>query len=251
MNWAVTLFSAVAGGLLGTVGMFAIGQACVKWYKITSFEGYSGYFVVGLALLGGIVGCVLSIVAARLGYAWIGTQWYSQLGSALAAVLLALALTYGYAYLGVDRVPELDGQPIMVRWEIRLPAEGTDKYAPTGDPSEWLDDQWQLQLVSVVNHQPRGSEQATFHRESVRYEDGQCILATSVPLFTSRGEFCVNLSLGARDDGFWPGLRYSSHPNSFQWSPWQRTNKGLKQPDDRSAVMFRFKLEKASSAEVH
>lgn len=243
MSWLVTFFAGILGMVGAGLGMFAIADACVKWYRISSFEGGSGYFVVGLTLLGAIVGFVLSIIAARLAFAYIGHDWYIQLGAALATVGASLVVVLALAYIGVDRTPELGGQGIVIAWEIRLPAEGTDEFGPRGDPRDWPDEELRLQLVSVAGHKPRGSSEAVFDRAAFREENGQWILPARVPLFTSRGELCVNLTLGGRDDGFWPLMRPTPHPSYFEWSEWYRTNKGRDKSDDASAVMYRFKCE--------
>ncbi len=80
--------------------MFAIANACVKWYRISSFEGASGYYVVGLAMLGALGGFVVSMLTARLGYSFIGRQWYSQFGAAITAVLVVLVIVWALALAG-------------------------------------------------------------------------------------------------------------------------------------------------------
>ncbi len=245
MSWAISFLACIMGLLLGSAGMFAIANASVKWYKISSFEGSSGYFIIGLTLVGAIVGSVLSVVAARVSLALIGPHWYSQLLGALAAVSIALSLVLAVSYLGVDRIPEKDGKQIVTVWEVRLPAAGTDEFASSVDPNIWPDKELRLELVSVSNYKPLGSCQAVFDRGAFRQENGQWILVASVPLFTSKGEFCVNLTLGGRDDGFWPALRPTPNAGYFQWSDWTRTNKSLEKPDDQQAIMYRFKFEQS------
>ena len=243
MSWVITLIAGLVGMLSGGAGMFAIANVCVKWYRVSSFEGGSGYFIIGLTIVGGLGGFVLSMIAARLAHSFIGPQWYSQVGGAFAVVAAVLAIVLAVAYLGVDTIPEIDGRGVVVAWEIRLPAE--DEFAPHSDPREWPDEELRLELVSVANHNPRGSREGEFDRTAFRLEDGQWILSARVPLFTSKGEFCVNLTLGGRDDGFWPAMRPALSPAYFEWSDWSCTNKGSDKPDN-AAVMYRFKYETAS-----
>ena len=54
----------------------------------------------------------------------------------------------------------------------------------------------------------------------------------------------MNLTWGGRDDGFWPSLRPVPYPGYFEWSSWERTNKGLDKKTDAEAVMYRYKLVK-------
>lgn len=246
MSWAITFVAGIMGMLGGGIGMFAIAFACVKWYRISSFEGGSGYFVIGLAILGGLVGLVLAVVTARLAHSLVGPEWNTQLGFALLVVCAALAIVLAISYLGVDHAPDVGGQGIFVEWEVRLPSDGLDEFAPRGDPREWPDEELRLQLVSVIRHKPSGAREAEFERTAFRQVDGQWILAASVPLFTSKGEFCVNLSLGGRDDGFWPAMRSNPQAADFEWSEWSRTNKGSDKPNDAAAIMYRFRYKTVS-----
>lgn len=252
MSWAITAVVTLLGAIGGGAGMFAIASACVKWYRITSFEGAAGYFVVGLALAGFIVGLLLALAGARLGFGMLGQEWGawgSQLGGGLGLVALALLVTLGIAYFKADHSRELGGRGLVVAWEVRLP-EGAvgGEFGPAKPPTEWPSEELKLQLVSVHRDKAIGYENAVFDRDAFRIEDGQWILPARVPLFTSRGKFCVNLTLGGRDDGFWPSL--TAFPTQggpeFQWSPWYRTNKGMSKPSDREAVMYRFKFEKSA-----
>lgn len=103
MSWLVTFASSLVGMILGGAGMFAIAHACVQWYRISSFEGQSGYFIVGLTLLGAIGGFLVALIAARIACVWLGQQWYNQTGFALAMVVVALVFTLVLCYLGIDR----------------------------------------------------------------------------------------------------------------------------------------------------
>lgn len=245
MSWGITLVAGLLGALAAGAGMLAIANACVRWYRITSFEGASGYFVIGLTLAGGLVGLVLSIVAARVACTQLGPGFGVQVGGALTAVAAALALVLAGTFLGADRTPDLGGRGVVIAWEVRLPATETDAV----DPRQWPDEELRLQLVSVANRKPRGSADATFERDAFRLEDGQWILPARVPLFTSKGQLCVNLTLGARRDGYWPTMRPSPLPAYSEWSRWERTNAGRNEPSDATAVMVRFRFERSTEAE--
>jgi len=244
MSWLVSLATALLSGVVGGAGMFGIAHLGVKWYRISSFEGGSGYYVIFLTLFGAIGGFVAGLVAARVGSAHWSHDWHAQLVSGTGSVLGLLTITLGIFYLGADHEPERGDRGLRVAWEIRLPAPSADDpFAPKGNPAVWPDDELRLQLVSVVRGKPRGYENATFDRASMRQENGQWVLPARVSLFTSKGEFCVNLTLGGRDDGFWPRLATSPVEGDFQWTPWYRTNKGAGKARDADAVMYRFRIE--------
>ena len=243
MSWLTTAFVGILGSIVGGGGMFGIALLCVKWYRISSFEGGSGYFVVGLTLLGVLGGLLVSIVAARISYHTVSVHWSSQFVASFAAEVVALLSVLLVAYWGVDRVPEVNGKPIDVVWEIRLPRENKSLFFPADTPASWANEHLRLECVSISNHKPRGWELARFDRDAFRQENEQWILVAKVPLFTSKGEFCVNLTLGGLDDGFWPAIRPVPKASSFQWSDWYRTNKSLGQSADSSSLMYRFRFE--------
>jgi hypothetical protein len=248
MNWLVTIFAGLLGSLTAGAGIIAIASLWVKWFRISSFEGASSYFVVGLGLLGAVVGFILSIIVARVAHAQIGLQWYIQIGTAFAAVAASLLLVLAISCLNVDLTPDSGGQGIVVVWEIRLPEEVGIAFPGKADPGEWTDEELRLQLVSVVSGK---SGEAVFDREAFHLDDGQWILPARVSLFTSKGELCVNLSLAGLSDGFWPPVMPTPSPSYFQWSAWSRTNNSNETPDDSSAVMYRFKFEKQPAQETN
>ena len=67
MNWPNSLLVSFLTGLLGLFLGGIIGLACVKWFRISSFEGASGYAVVGVALCGSFLAFIVGLVAARWG----------------------------------------------------------------------------------------------------------------------------------------------------------------------------------------
>jgi hypothetical protein len=252
MSWLATMLAAVLAALAGGAGMYGIALRCVAWYRISSFEGKSGYFVVGLALAGVLGGGVIGIIAARAGHALVGPAWSSQVGVAIGAVCCVLLAVLTYAFLGADHERDLGDRGLVVEWEIRFPAGGGDDFGPRGDPRTWPDSERRLQLVSVHRRSPGGYENAvfdgaSFHKETgaVCEGEGVWILPARVPLFTSKGEFCVNLTLGGRDDGFWPPLSPRTPPTGGEWSAWFRTNKSLQKLTDEESTMYRFRVVRA------
>lgn len=100
MSWGPTL---LIGFLTGLVGLFVAGLlaiACVDWYRVSNFEGASGFFVIGAALLGGMVSCLIGIIVARLLGGEVTPGFWKALAAAVgivvgiggAAMLIAYAL---------------------------------------------------------------------------------------------------------------------------------------------------------------
>src|SRR5687768_14358375 len=122
MNWLKSFGIAFGIGVLNSVlATFAAGyiaNLCVRWYRISSFEGGSGYFVLGLALLGTIVGFLLgigiSIFALRSGATFAKALAITTGTTAgLAAVIAAIS------WLVADLPPRIDGYELVVDVEVR------------------------------------------------------------------------------------------------------------------------------------
>lgn len=255
MSWGATIATGFIGGLLGGAGMFALGNIWVKWYRISSFEGKAGFFVIGMAFLGLVGGAVLALIAARIAASSASAAWTTQLAAGAGCVLAVLIMSLAISYLGADLEEDLGGRGVSIAWEVRLPKDDVGEIHPRavqgGDPATWPDEELRLQLVAVIGKSPTGSEQAEFDRTAFRRENGQWILIARTPLFTSKGALCVNLKLGDLTDGFWPPISPRT-PNvvapgrdgTSPWSAWMRTNVGRKQASDEGAVMYRFRCEK-------
>ncbi len=66
MGWLLSLFIGVITGLITMVAAFATAEVAVGWYRISSFEGGAGYFVIAMALVGLFAGFVIGTVACRI-----------------------------------------------------------------------------------------------------------------------------------------------------------------------------------------
>lgn len=236
MSWFFTVLAGVLGAMAGGGGMLAMASASVRWHRISSFEGASGYFVAGLTLAGVVLGFLVAVVSARVVHAGFRSEWWAQLGGGVGVVCLLVALATLVSYFRADFVPERKGSPMAIEWEVRLPTSQTE--CPV-----WPDEELRLQLVATVGsgRRPSGAEDAKFDRVGFRFEDGQWVLPARVPVFTGRGVFCVNLTLGGRDDGFWPLCGPIPQAHEWSWSDWQHTNKSRDKPVSEG-VMYRYRF---------
>lgn len=87
----VSLATAAVGLACGV----AVGALCVSWYRITSFEGYSGYFVAYVALAGAFAGGLTGLMTAvacepRGGADTLRTLAYGALWVAALAVVVGV-----------------------------------------------------------------------------------------------------------------------------------------------------------------
>jgi hypothetical protein len=102
---ALSLLTAILGALLGLVGSGLVALGCVRWYAVTSFEGASGYFVVGIALAGAVIGCLIGAITATIHH-WSASspsEWPQALlvptGTALAIIAGVQLLAAAGAFL--------------------------------------------------------------------------------------------------------------------------------------------------------
>ncbi len=236
MSWLWMSLAGVTGSIVGGSGMLMMALASVRWHRITSFEGASGYFVIGLMLTGMIIGLLVGIGSARIVQASGRPEWWIQLLAAAIAVAVLVGIATLMSYLRVDSVPTHRGKAMAIEWEIRLPRQHTDR-------PDWPDAELRLQLVATRGggRRPSAAHDAEFDRAAFRQEDGQWILPARAPVFTGRGVFCVNLTMGGRDDGFWPSFGPRPHAHDWVWSGWHTTNKSNGRPD-ADAVMYRYRF---------
>ena len=73
VSWLSSLVIALLTGIISLFASGVVAALAVEWYRISSFEGGSGFFVIGMALLGGMAGTVIGLIAARLSAARAAT----------------------------------------------------------------------------------------------------------------------------------------------------------------------------------
>src|SRR5215212_4463241 len=150
MSWLASLLVALLAAAIGLVLGGFVASHAVSWYRISSFEGGSGYFVVALALLGFVVGFVIGVVASRIvaasahPSAWRAIAW-SQLSVIGLAVLVG-----AIARFSADVPPRLNGEPLLLAVEIRWPP--SQSVSPATDTTSR-----RLRLYASHNHVARTS----------------------------------------------------------------------------------------------
>jgi hypothetical protein len=181
MSWPATFGIMLATGL---AGMFAAGYTAnlaVSWYRISGFEGQSGYFVVFLALAGLVLGLVVGGVAARI----VSGGFVQAAGAALGVVLGLTLLIGGTARLLADVPPRLDGDTLLLALEYRWPASQVE--APAAGEHEPY-----VRLSAVADAFERKAEDGAFWLDDSRLEDGRWISPAAVRVFTERGKRVVS-----------------------------------------------------------
>lgn len=176
MNWPASLGVAVLTAILGLFGTGWFASAYARWTQMSNREGAVGYFIIFLALLGGVAGLVAGLVIAR----WTGSPdsiFWKPLACSTGFVAVGLGLVAGFCYLQADIPPRLAGDKLRLEVEIRLPA-GQDK--PAGKAA--------FTLGSVAGGTQRASRYGELDLAGARREGDRWILPARVELFTSRGQ---------------------------------------------------------------
>lgn len=213
MGWLASIAVGVATAIATLLAAGYVANLAAGWYRVSSFEGASGYFVVGLALLGLIGGMIVGIVTARVVAAGAQPGFLRALAIALAVSLGTVGVVGGVARLGADVGPTSGGEALSLVVELRWPA-GVEP--PPTDSGEWF-----LRLGALSGRTMRTSRTGPLWRTDARVEAGHWIVPGAVTLFTSRGKRVIDVvPQGVIPAGFMVPVPARPGPGEFEWSAW-------------------------------
>ncbi len=133
MGWGMALLAGVICGLTGAVLTAIAGDAIVRLFRISSFEGGAGYAVVFLFIpLGFVVGLATGTIVMRVAAPSGTAPFLMYLVLGMLTTLALLAGGYGLYYLSQDRPPRIGGKELTLETEVRLrlkPGETIDSVA--------------------------------------------------------------------------------------------------------------------------
>jgi len=215
--------SLLIGVLTALVTMVVAGYVAglaVGWYRISSFEGGSGYFVVGMAFLGLAGGFIIGMVVSRVVAARANPGFGKALGLALGTSLGIVLAVGTIARLQADVPPMLDGQELLLAVEIRWP-DGQTPAESNASSDGRTPGAWSLVLSSSSGRTVRASRSGPLWREDARLEDGRWVVPGAVELFTSRGERILDVQPdGLIENGFIVPLPGRPGQEHLEWSDW-------------------------------
>ncbi|HTV00263.1 MAG TPA: hypothetical protein VMF13_07000, partial [Luteitalea sp.] len=238
MSWLSSLFIALLAGL---VGLFAGGFAAdlaVGWYRISSFEGGSGYFVVGMALVAGLVSSFTGLIGARVLARRPGATGARTAALVVGAVLATVGAVAGMARLLADVPPEIDGETLYLLVEVRFPAGLPVPAALTERPT--------IRLGAMSGGSVRREVEGPLWLDDARREGESWIVPGFVDIFTARGGRLLSV-LVAPGRGVGTRLTLPSHPTQAheQWSAWTSDFATVAPPGER--VSFRYRVIRRSA----
>ncbi|MBL9199050.1 MAG: hypothetical protein JNL39_01035 [Opitutaceae bacterium] len=235
MSGVATFFITLLSGVLGLICAGLVAHLCIEWFRVSSFEGASGYFLVLIALVGGVVGLVIGFVVARMVAAGAEPSFLKGLGLGSGSVVgLALIATV-ICRLGADLPPKLNGRPLELAIEVRCPPGFVPQAG--GTPAPW---------VSV--YLPRGR---SLPSEKLRIRDavdvdGHRVVPATVPLTTSAAQRFLRVYFDKEHDLIF-GLALRSAPRAADcaWSGWveQGWDAGKPQPAAEARFRARYRVQ--------
>lgn len=240
MTWLTSIIAALLSGLAGLFLAGLIANACTSWYSISSREGQSGYYVIFMALGGGIVSFVLGLITVRIVAAKFGAGFGKELGAALAVILILAGLWALLARTFADVPPEIEGRDLVLEVEFRFPNTFQGQKTPT------TEGEWEFLLDSLSGHTRRTYERGKVLSEAARMEGGQWIVPATVSLFTERGSRSVSIAPKDAKESFGFLLPIPSRPGKalLEWSVWLPRQQADGKPWPADKMSCRFRLQK-------
>lgn len=240
MSWLASFGIAILTAIFALFCAGTVSSLAVDWYRISSFEGGSGFFVIGNALLGGIAGFVVGLIASRVVAGWPHGGFLKGLGLSFGVVLaISLGVT-GLSYFVADIPPTIDGEELFMAVEIRWPAD------PKVPGPRDLGGLPHLRIGAMSGNVARHMESGPAFVEDARQEGGRWILPGVVPIFTRRGGRLLDLE--AKDKsiaGFIVPLPRNPDQREREWSDWlPHAEPGAPALPDQ--FTYRFKVIKVS-----
>ncbi|AHG93882.1 hypothetical protein J421_6347 (plasmid) [Gemmatirosa kalamazoonensis] len=227
MSWPGSIAIALLTGVVGMLAAGYVANLAVGWYRVSSFEGGAGYMVVGLALVGGVAGVVVGLVASRT----VGSGFVKALGASEGSILALVGVVGLTARALADVPPEIDGKELLLAVEVQWPA--TNAASPATEPGEAF-----VRLSRVTSGVARASRLGPLWKDDARLVDGRWIAPGVVNVFTTRGRRALFVQLGdSIVAGFDLPLRARPASSDRAWSDWvPRTRDGF-------AVRYRVALD--------
>ena len=210
LSLVVALLTAVAGCL----GAGFLADVCVGWYRISSREGASGYFVVFMGLLGLVLGFVLGLVCARVVAAGAQPGFLKALGVALGSATALLAVAAALAWLGAEFPPRLEGRLLAVEVEVRLPPGSPRPAVPQEKTYSW-------HVTITADGGSRRQSLEPLRAGEARQEDGRWVVPALLDLDTTDSGKQLGVKLGGEKTQYFR-MSLAGHPSrrDFEWSPW-------------------------------
>jgi hypothetical protein len=218
VGFVIGLLTALTSGVAGAVAAFFASAAGARAQGVSNFDGERGYLVVFVFVplgfgLGLLVGGLTAFVGRGRGLGGFARQ-------AGLAVLITCALIGalgGLAVLAVDHPPSLEGRPLFLDFEVRVPPEA-------GVPDDLKGAEFQASLFATDSD----NRYADVDLDKVESREGRRVIPGSASLNSEsdRRTLLVGVS-GETSQVFDVRLPAAPRKEDTGWSAWARPRERL------------------------
>src|SRR5689334_17853180 len=235
MSWIASFLVALLTAAVGLVLAGFIASHAVNWYRISSFEGGAGYFVVGMALLGFVIAFAIGLVASRIVAASAHPGAWRVIGWSELPVIGVAAIVGAIARFSADVAPKLNGEELLLQVELKWPATQTTSPATDTTPRR-------LRLYASHDHVARASRDGALWMEDAHQVAGRWVVPGAVAVWTSRGDRVLSVEPAIEGlSGFLVPLPAWPKKAQLEWSEWMpRAREGA--PPLPDGFRMRFKV---------
>lgn len=239
MNWLTSFFVALLSAVAGLLLAGFIANGCTSWYRISSREGASGYYVLFMAIGGGIAGLIIGFIVARIVAAQFGPSFGRELAGALGVILATAGAIALLARVFADVAPEIDGRDLDLEVEFWFPDTLPADRPPTAD-GKWL-----FRLAALSGDVQRTWRDGRLLTDAARFEAGRWIVPATVRVFTGRGRRVIDLQRdGQAAGGFLLALPGRPGRQFLEWSDWLPRQQAGGQAWPADKLSYRFRVQK-------
>jgi hypothetical protein len=210
------------------------GDSWAHWLRISSHEGGAAYWVAMIALLAALAALILGISISR-GWLLSTPNFLSALATTVGLMAAMTLIATGFIWLASDLPPKVDGRPVEVEAELRLP------------PGMTLESVQNANGYATITRISAGDSIGigNFDFKAAQTVEGQIVLPVSVPLSTSASKKMLSIVLA---DG--PAMYFPMNPGSkparqdFEWTQWLTPADGPGSPPSGPALAYalRYRL---------
>ena len=235
MSWPGSILVGVITAAVACVVAGAVAMLCVEWYRISSFEGKSGYYVAGIALVGLFAGLIIGLVTSHIAAGTLHPSFLKSLGASLLVVLAIGGTIGGVARLMADVPPKIGGEELLLAVEVRWPASQTESPAKDGVARR-------LRFRALAGNVARVDKEGPLWMEDAHQVDGRWVVPGAVELFTSRGKRALEIEPApSKPSGFLLPVPAYPGKQQLEWSEWMpRARPGA--PPLPDGMTLRFKV---------
>jgi hypothetical protein len=213
MNWLLSFVIAFLTGVAGLFGTAFLTTFLIRWFRISSFEGGSGYYAVAVSILGGIAGLFVGLICARVVAAQPNPGFLKALGVSLGTALAIILVVALICRLCADIAPRIGGKSLKLLLEIQAPSSLALPLS--------ADDANSAYASIELRYGGKSRSGGSIDLHPTRRIDGRRLFTASFPLQTSARAKLVRVFLN-RENNLLFDLPLPSKPTKqhCDWSEW-------------------------------